>query len=373
MHLAIYFTTLGGGGTERVLVRLADEFVRRGHRVDFVLMRLGDAAYTRGIHPGVHFVDLAATKLSASLPALWRYLRRERPDVVISAGDMANGFSGWAGSLLHPKPVLIFTHHHGAATIFGNLAGRRCGLLTWLLRQSHRLADAVVGVSEGVACNIRRMPSFSPQQVYCIYNPSWHPSIEEEARKLPRCAWLERSSTPVILGVGRLEQQKDFSTLLRAFALLRARREARLLIVGEGSERRRLENLVTELRLDEDVYLPGWTDNPFSLMASASVFALSSAHEGLPTVLIEAMACGTPVVSTDCPTGPSEILDGGRFGSLVPVGDQKALAVAIEEQLDDPTAADVLRARAREFSAEASATAYLNLAETLLGRKTRRS
>jgi glycosyltransferase involved in cell wall biosynthesis len=364
MHIALYFTTLGGGGTERVLVRLATQFARMGHKVDLVLMRLGDHAYAHEIHPSVRIVDLRARRMKASLPAFWRYLRRERPDVLISAGDMANGFAGWARLLLLRKPLLVLTQHGSVSLVFDNSERAPGKVLVHGLRLSQRLADAIVGVSAGVAETIRRIPGVRREKVHVIHNPAWLPEIDAAAQAPIDLDWFAEKSTPVIVSVGRLEKVKDFPTLLRALALLRERREARLLILGEGSERPMLERLVSEFDLKDHVRLPGFVDNPFAYMARADLFVLSSIHEGFGNVVIEAMACGTPVVSTDCPTGPGEILKGGSYGVLVPVGDAEAMARAIARQLDHPSPADTLRARAREFSAEASATAYIRLIET---------
>jgi glycosyltransferase involved in cell wall biosynthesis len=173
--------------------------------------------------------------------------------------------------------------------------------------------------------------------------------------------WLAGGEPPVILGVGRLATQKDFSTLLHAFARVRSQRPARLLILGEGDKRFELEALAQNLGLARDVRLPGYADNPFAYMRRCSVFVLSSAYEGLPTVLIEAMACGAPVVSTDCPSGPAEILEGGRYGCLVPIGDPDAMASAILTILQDAPDTTRTRQRAEMFSIEASVDQYLNL------------
>lgn len=169
----------------------------------------------------------------------------------------------------------------------------------------------------------------------------------------------------VLVTAGRFVAEKDFPTLLRAFAILRARRPLGLLILGDGDLRTQLVELANDLGISRDIAMPGFAGNPFAYLARGDVFVLSSISEGLPTVLVEAMACGTPVVSTDCQSGPAEILDGGRYGPLVPVGDAEALAAAIESELDHPTDADMLKARARQFSGEAAATAYLALAASI--------
>lgn len=366
MRITLYFTALGRGGTERVLVRLASEFVRAGHEVDLVLMRLGENAYADERDSRVRIVDLGARHLKSSFPLFARYLRGERPDVVISAGDLANVFAGWAVRLVRPRPVLIFTHHGYVTRAFENTSNARSRPLTSILRHSHRLADAVVGVSDGVADNIKRLPGVAPRNVHRIYNPSWHASMDVCAREFVRCEWLELRSEPLVVAVGRLDPAKDFATLLNAFEILRKSRKVRLLVLGEGPERPALERLVHELDLQEHVLLPGFVENPFAYMARASILVLSSRDEGFGNVLVEAMACGTPVVSTDCPGGPAEILDRGRYGALVPVDRPEDMAQAIESMLDNPTDPDLLRERARKFSIEAAADNYLRLIETLM-------
>jgi glycosyltransferase involved in cell wall biosynthesis len=175
--------------------------------------------------------------------------------------------------------------------------------------------------------------------------------------------WFTPGQPPVILGVGRLTPQKDFPTLLRAFALVRRQRPARLVIVGEGrtEAKEALLRLAIELGCPDDVSLPGFTHNPFCFMANASVFVLSSLHEGLPGVLIQALACGVPVVSTDCPSGPREILEGGRHGRLVALGDFAAMADAITEALERPGDGAARMARGRQFSVERAVDRYLGL------------
>jgi glycosyltransferase involved in cell wall biosynthesis len=171
----------------------------------------------------------------------------------------------------------------------------------------------------------------------------------------------------VILGVGRLTEQKDFSTLMRAFTCVRAKRAARLVILGEGKLREDLEDLASKLGIQADVEMPGFVENPLQYMARASVLVLSSKYEGLPGVLIQAMACGCPVVSTDCPGGSAEILDNGKYGVLVDIGDAEGMAKAILSELDNPTANDILRRRAEDFSVEHAVSNYLKLLDSVVG------
>jgi glycosyltransferase involved in cell wall biosynthesis len=192
------------------------------------------------------------------------------------------------------------------------------------------------------------------------YNPVTTDDLPRLAAEPLDHPWVAPGAPPIVLGAGKLKPQKAFDVLLRAFSHMRARRPARLVILGEGPERSRLEALARKLGVAGDVALPGFAANPFAWMSRCGVFALSSAWEGLPGVLIQALACGCPVVSTDCPSGPSEILEPGGLGRLVAVGDTEALAAAIEEALTEPpSTAEARRDRAREFSVERIAPRYL--------------
>jgi glycosyltransferase involved in cell wall biosynthesis len=198
------------------------------------------------------------------------------------------------------------------------------------------------------------------ERVEVVYNPVITPAMLAQARQQPDHPWFGAGQPPVILGVGRLTRQKDFPTLIRAFAEVRRRRPARLIILGEGEDRPELEALIGELGLADHVALPGFRDNAMAYLAGSALFVLSSAWEGLPTVLIEALAAGARVVSTDCPSGPREILQDGRLGVLVPVGDAPALARAMANALDGP-ASTVPPDALTPFTLDAAVDNYLRL------------
>jgi len=230
-----------------------------------------------------------------------------------------------------------------------------------LIRGVYPWADAIVAVSNGVADDLSSTAGIARKRITTIYNPVVTPGLQEKARATLNHPWFAPGSPPVVLGVGRLAAEKDFPTLLKAFARVRAVRKARLMILGEGRERATLEALAHELGVATDVELPGFVDNPFAYMARAAVFVLSAVWEGFGNVVVEAMACGCPVVSTDCPSGPAEIMDGGAYGSLVPVGDDAALAKAILSVLETPPDLERLRARAALFSVDRAADQYLEV------------
>lgn len=232
--------------------------------------------------------------------------------------------------------------------------------MPWLMRWVYPWADSVVAVSQGVADDLVRTLGIDATRVKVIYNPVVDETLFDKAKQPLEHPWFKQGEPPVVLAVGRLTEQKDFETLIRAFAVVRAKRVVRLLILGEGELRFQLETLVNQLGLKDDVALPGFVANPFGYMARASVFVLSSRWEGLPTVLLEAMACGAQVVSTDCPSGPREILEDGKWGLLVPVENVSTLAQAITLKLDEFEGPDVKR-RAMDFGADQAVQKYFRL------------
>ena len=234
-------------------------------------------------------------------------------------------------------------------------------ILPWFINRSYPYADAIVAVSTGVAEDLSRITAINYKKIRIIYNPVVTPQLLEKQLQAISHPWFQKNQPPVLLAVGRLTEQKDLVTLINAFAVIRKQKTCRLLILGEGALRAELEALIAKLKLAQDVLMPGFVDNPYAYMKQADVFVLSSAWEGLVTVLIEAMACGTPVVSTDCPSGSREILADGKFGQLVPVGDFKALAEAVFQTLEQQRHSGPLIKRANDFTQAASVKHYLEV------------
>ena len=310
---------------------------------------------------GWHPLILPNPKMFKEAQFIANYSHRESPDCIVPILPKPKVATLLAKTLGGSFPVTI-------ASVQNNVHFRR-------RRELHRYrrllphSDHVIAVSNGVRSSVLQTTRVSPGRITAIYNPVVEPYLEELAEQLPDHTWLSDSGPPVILGVGRLVRQKDFPTLLRAFNRIATSRPVRLIILGEGSHRTELERLVHTLGLDDVVALPGYVANPYAFMARAAVFALSSRYEGLGNVLIEALACGCPCVSTDCAYGPAEILDDGRVGPLVPVGDDVSLASAIESVLDAPPDKKMLRRRAESFSAATAVARYENLIREVVGRR----
>lgn len=354
---------LSGGGVERVFLNLAAGLAETGLSVEVVLARQGSTSPLLDIPEGVSCVDLAAPVTTdatflLAVPALTRYLRARRPAVLYTGITTINLVGLAARALARVPTAVVISEHVPLSVNAGTHPLKR--LLPWLARLAYPAADAIVAVSLALADDLAATAGLPRSRIVTVYNPVVTEQLVSGATEPPGHPWFD-SDVPVILGVGRLEQQKDFVTLLRAFALLRTRREAKLLILGEGQQRGLLEDEVERLGLRGSVDLPGHVASPAPYLGHAAVFALSSTFEGFPTALIEALACGCRVVSTDCPTGPSEILEGGIHGTLVPVGDAQALADALALQLDTPCDRAALRQRGRQFSVAASTRHMVSL------------
>jgi glycosyltransferase involved in cell wall biosynthesis len=361
-RLALFLPSLRGGGAERVMVDLARGLLARGYPVDVVLPQV-EGPYLDLVPPEVRVVDLRAGRVLASLPALVRYLRREQPAALLATLSHANVIALWARRIAG-VPTRVVVREANTLSV-ASRDGARLGdrLLPWLARRFYGWADEIVAVSDGVARDLAAAAGLPPERVHVLHSPLATPELRVLAAEPVDHPWFGPGQPPVVLGVGRLAKQKDFATLLRAFAAVRSSRVARLAILGEGEERPALESLARELDIGADLWLPGYQRNPFKFMARAGIFVLSSLYEGSPGALVQALACGAPVVATDCPSGPREILGragAGDAGHLVPVGDSAAMAAAIEITLTQPRRpipAEVLA----PFTLEVAVERYLGL------------
>ena len=360
-RIALFLPTLGGGGAERVMVSLANEFAGRGFLVDLVLVK-AEGPYLKDVAPTVRIVDLNSSRLIFGFPKLVKYFRKEKPPVILSALNHVNIVTLWAKRIAFSKVRVIISEHNTLSIAQGKNSNWKNKLIRACMRMTYSNAGAIVAVSKGVADDLAAELKIARTSIEVIYNPVVTEKLHQLSFAPVVHPWTAPGQPAIILGIGRLTEAKDFSTLIRSFEKVRKDHSTRLVILGEGNLRSELERLVLDLDLADDVLLPGFVENPYAWMRCASVFVLSSVWEGLPTVLIEAMACGTPVVSTNCPSGPSEILENGKWGRLVPVRDYEALALEISATLVNDAKPNV-SSRAMDFTVEKSVQNYLKLIE----------
>lgn len=396
--VAIYIENLDGGGVQAMRLKIARELVARGRRVSLVVGK-AKGALVEQVPAGVSVTELAvASRLTTAasavrgstgnplpamaaaalghdedaalrhLPALARYLEHAAPQALLAATPYRNLEALLARRVAgRPMRVVVSEHNdlrHGHPLRRG-LCGRR---LIRLQRALYPTADAIVAVSRGVAEDVAARSGLAVERIQVVYNPAVGPEITALSAAPAPHPWLAGDGPPVVLAVGRLGAAKDFPMLIRAFGRLRERRRARLIILGKDKGPRQTAERIAQYRAQaaelgagDDVDFPGFVANPYAWMARAAVLAVSSRHEGFCNVIAEALACGCAVVSTDCPSGPSEILDGGRFGRLVPVGDDAAMADSLEATLAAPPSPDLLRARGQEFSLARAVDRYEHL------------
>lgn len=365
-RLAVVVPSLDAGGAERAVVNLLHGFVNSGLRVDLLLVRARGPLLDE-VPSEVRVVPLRGGRIIASLPSLVRYLRRSRPAAMLSHLDTMNLVVLAARWLARVSTRVVVTSHTvpSQQARYGTV---RQALAVRLLSFAYPHADAVVAVSNGALDDLRELMVREPPAARVIANPivtdgmrASSEAVRNGSRPPLPGSWAG-DDVRIVMSAGRLAPPKNFPLLLEAFVGVRERDPAaRLVILGEGPERARLEARIRELGLDEYVHLPGYVRDVGRWYGIADVFVLSSDWEGLPTVLVEALLHGCPVVSTRCPAGPEEILEGGRHGRLVPVGDPAALAAAITATLRAPPDPEPLRRRALEFDVGRATQAYLDV------------
>ncbi len=353
-HLALLLPTMSGGGAERVAAHLLGHFAGRGVRCDLVLLEARGERLAE-VPEGVRLVDLACPRARFAPPRIARYFAEARPQVALSLLCQMNWAAAAGHALCRRPPPLVWSARNDLSRFVGEFpAALRPAVRAGFRRLSRRVAH-LIAVSEGAAADYAREAAIPEARITVLPNPTIEPARlpERPARRAP--------GPPRILAVGRLAAQKNYPLLLEAAARLAETRDFRLRILGEGPDRAALEARAARLRIAGRVAFPGFSPDPLAEMAGADLFAMSSDFEGLPNALIEAMALGLPAVATDCPTGPREILEGGRWGRLVPPGDAAALAAALAATLDDIAAGRAIdpRPRAAHYAVAPNAERYL--------------
>ena len=358
-RITFFMDALHGGGAEKAVVNLLKGLAQRDEFDLDLVLATKEGPYLDLVPQEVRMIDLQAGRAIAATLPLINYLKQNRPWALIGNMGHVNVVATMAKELARIQTQLILVEQN---TISANRSKpKRAKLVNFLMKWLYPRADAVAGVSVGVARDLEQQLGLGTETVKVLNNPVVNEDLIIQSQAALDHPWFTFDAPPVFLAVGRLNPQKDFPNLLNAFAQVRTQQEAHLIILGEGSERGKLEAMIAQSNLQDDVLLPGFVKNPYAYMKQSSCFVLSSRQEGLPTVLIEAMACGCPVVATNCPSGPDEILDGGTYGTLVPIENSSALAKAMLNTIKYPPEQKLLRQRANEYSTEKVVDTYLSL------------
>lgn len=354
---------LHGGGAEKAVVNLLKGLAERDEFDLDLVLSAREGPYLDQVPKQVRIIDLNKGRVITSILPLANYLKQNRPWALIGNMGHVNVVASMARELARIQTRLVLVEQNTLSASKSHL--QRAKLVPYFMKLLYPRANAVAGVSAGVARDLEQQLGLEKETVEVLNNPIVNKDLIAQSQAILDHPWFAENSPPVFLAVGRLNPQKDFPNLLHAFALVRKQKTARLIILGEGQERQNLEAIIDSLGISEDVLMPGFVKNPYAYMKRASCFVLSSRHEGLPTVLIEAIACGCPVVATNCPSGPDEILDHGAYGSLVPIENSQALAEAMLKTLENPPRKEILIQRANEYSTEKVVATYLSLLHSL--------
>ncbi len=364
--ITLFISFSGEGGVERMVSNLIREFVRLGHPVDLLLIK-ARGEHLKQLPKEVNIVKLGSDHSALTLWPMVRYLRKHKPECMLVAKHRAIIIAVLARMLAGVNTRLV---GRLGTNLSRALEGKNA-LRKWLwhapMRKLYPKVDLIIPVSEGVLDDVASITGLGSDKLRVIRNPVITPEMYSLAEEKIDHPWFAEGEPPVILGAGRFTRQKDFITLIKAFAKVRQQRHCRLLLLGHGALQGEYQALAAELGVAEDLSMPGFTSNPYPYMKQAMLFVLSSAWEGSPNVLSEALAQGTPVVATDCPSGPYEVLKGGKIAPLVAVGDVDAMADAILTTLENPPPKGSLQAAVNEYTAEKSAQRYL---EALKGCRT---
>ena len=360
IQVCFFIYSFTGGGAEKMMINVANELHARGYQVEIMLVD-ASGPYTSLVDPKIDVSEIGGSNTIEIQYNLWKYLRSNEPDVFLSTMEIPNIVSVIATRTLSIPVALRIANINSMKDRQGKYK-----LIPVLKRLTYPRAESIITISDGVAQDLSSITDITQNQMRTIYNPAFDPEIPEKSREAVNFDWLNDDDKNVVIGVGSLKPQKDFSMLLDAIYQLEDD-NTHLVILGKGDLKQDLIQQANELGIRDRISFPGFVDNPYAYMAKADVFALSSAWEGFGNVIVEAMACETPVVCTDCPGGPAEILDNGTYGPLVPVGDDTAMAEAIQQLFEDPTDPDLLVSRAQDFTIEKIVDQYEEELDSVVG------
>jgi glycosyltransferase involved in cell wall biosynthesis len=360
-NITLFIPSLIRAGAQTAMVNLANEFASRGLSVDLVVLS-SNGPLSKVLISGVNVIDLNASRLLTGLIPLGLFLRKKKPKVVISFLKHANTILLLVSKIFFTDVSVIVSERNHVQLSLQSLPRPVGWLIEKLMQLTYPWAKNIVAVSEGVAESLKVLIKSHSNRINVIYNPIVYPGLVKKKEYNTQHRWLIAKKQPVFLAAGRLTDQKDYPNLLNAFSLVVKKVACKLIILGEGELRMELEKMVTAMGLENSVDLAGLVENSYAFMHRCDVFVLSSKWEGFPNVIVEAMYCGAKIVSTDCPSGPAEILEKGKWGKLVKVGDPAELADAMLKTLSLPKLP--VEKRANFFSIKRAADKYLNLIQS---------
>ncbi|MBT2667488.1 glycosyltransferase [Bacillus sp. ISL-4] len=332
-HVAILIPSLKGGGAERVMVNLANLFVDHGLSVDLVVIK-AEGPYKNQVSSKVNIVDLKCNRVAFSIKSLKYYFEKNNPKNVISTMNHLNIITMLSLKFSKIETNVILTEHTTLSKSISSSKSIKDKIIPYLTKKYYKKANKIVAVSTGVANDLNQFLNIPSNLIEVIYNPIVNDRLLLNAKEKVDHPWFNNKNNPLIVSVGRLTEAKDYPTLLKAMKKVTSVKNVNLVILGEGELREQIEQIIYDLKIEEHVQLLGFVTNPYKYMAKADGFVLSSKWEGLPTVLVEAMALGVNLISTDCESGPNEILMNGKLGRLTTVGDVEDLAQAILQTID---------------------------------------
>lgn len=359
--IALFIPTLYGGGAEKAFVSLGIALSNRGYNIDF-LVRNNQNPIKKEFSKKIQIVDFNKKRMARTIIPLMVYLISTKPYALISALYLPNAIAIMASKFTGSKTKIITTIHSMDSLKDYSKKSLANHVEKKVVLHFTNQAKCIVAVSKGAAEYSSRLFKIPIKNYYIIYNPLEIEEVTIKSNQIAEDEYFQNDKFPIIISIGRLNPVKDYETLLEAFQIVRSKIPAKMLILGEGTLRGKLEQNIAKYKLGKDVLLPGYINNPYPYLKQADVFVSSSLHESFGLVLIEAMAVGCPIVSTDCPGGVKEVLGDGKYGKLVPVGDPEAMANAILESLSEkpkPVSSEWLN----QFSLDIIVNKYIDLIE----------
>jgi len=366
LKVAIYMNDLAAGGAERMILSMIPTMRQRGVQVT-LLLHTGKGDLAQALPEGLPVISFETPRTLSDVRPLARYLRKARPDILLANLVHNNIAALLSRSVARGPTRVVICQHNALSSEAGPQAPLKFRVVPRIFRYLSGFAAGIVCVSRGVADDMAQTCGIARDRITVIYNPITSAGFNARVDAVDTHPWLEDGLKPVFIAVGRFVPQKNHKLLLDALALLRRRIPARLLVLGQGPLDAALAATARSLGIESAVAFLGFRENPLPLIKRSTALVLSSDYEGFGNVIVEALGCGTPVISTNCPFGPSEILADGRFGRLVPVGDAAAMAQAMASPLRDQWSEQELRSRAELFSVDAAVDGYLRLFTACIG------